>query len=74
VIRSRIRAPRYCRTACPTDAHSSTTNSAPSDTHTEGAASPSRRGESQIPKNPPTSSPAVANAPVTNPCQYPETA
>ena len=44
-------------------------NSAPSDTSIEGAALPSANGASHTPNRPPRSSPPVAKAPVTNPCQ-----
>ena len=44
-------------------------NSAPSDTISEGFASPSATGASHTPKSPPRSRPAVAKAPVTKPCQ-----
>jgi hypothetical protein len=69
VIWSRIRAPTSWRSAWPNDAQSSTMKRAPSETHTEGSASPSSIGVTQMPMSPPSSSPAVANAPVTNPCQ-----
>ena len=36
VMRARIRAPANCRTACPKDAQTSTTNSAASETHSAG--------------------------------------
>ena len=42
---------------------------APSETHSDGAASPSASGAAQTPSRPPSSSPPVAKAPVTNPCQ-----
>ena len=74
LIRARIRAPTYCSTACPRDAHRMTMKSAPSETHRDGSASPSAIGASQTPKSPPHSSPAVAKAPVTKPCQYPDRA
>ena len=69
VIWSRIREPTNCSRACPKEALSSTMNSAPSETHTDGSASPSSFGATQMPTRPPRSSPAVAKAPVTNPCQ-----
>ena len=69
VMRSRIRAPAYWKVAWPTDAHTITMNSAPRETHSAGCALPSATGASQMPRNPPISSPKVANAPVTNPCQ-----
>ena len=56
-------------TACPAEAHSSTRNSAPKETPSDGVAVPSSCGTSQIPPRPPSSSPDVAKAPVTNPCQ-----
>ena len=74
LIRSRIRAPMNCRNAWPSDAARMTMKSAPSETHTDGAASPSAIGATQTPNRPPHSSPAVAKAPVTKPCQYPERA
>ena len=43
--------------------------SAPSETSSDGAVSPSSTGASQTPNRPPSSSPAVAKAPVTKPCQ-----
>ena len=46
-----------------------TMKSAPSETHSDGAASPSASGATQMPSRPPSSRPAVAKAPVTNPCQ-----
>ncbi len=49
-------------------------NSAPRDTSSDGFASPSAIGAIQTPNRPPSSSPAVANAPVTKPCQYPDRA
>ena len=39
------------------------------DPQSDGSASPSACGASQMPNSPPSSSPTVANAPVTNPCQ-----
>ena len=69
LIVSRSRAPPYWKTAWPSDADRITMNSAPSETSTRGLASPSATGASHTPSNPPSSSPAVANAPVTNPCQ-----
>jgi hypothetical protein len=72
VIRARIRVPANWSTAWPNDAQISTTNSAPSETHNDGAEadrSPSSCGASQIPSRPPSSSPAVANAPEMKPCQ-----
>ncbi len=44
-------------------------NSAPSETSSDGSASPSAIGASQTPSRPPSSSPEVAKAPVTKPCQ-----
>ena len=44
-------------------------NSAPSETSSDGSASPSAIGASQTPNRPPSSSPVVAKAPVTKPCQ-----
>ena len=44
-------------------------NSAPRETSIDGSASPSAIGASQTPSSPPSSSPDVANAPVTKPCQ-----
>ena len=44
-------------------------NSAPREIQIEGSALPSAIGASQMPSNPPSRSPAVANAPVTKPCQ-----
>src|SRR5512145_1075790 len=70
VIRSRMRDPKYWKTACPNDADSSTTNNAPRETHREGSASPSSWGTSQSTlTKPPISRPAVAKAPEMNPCQ-----
>ena len=69
VILSRILAPVNCSSAWPSDAARITMNSAPSDTSSDGLASPSAIGAIQTPNRPPSSSPAVANAPVTNPCQ-----
>ncbi len=69
VIRSRILAPPHCSRPCPSEAARITMNSAPSDTSSDGSASPSAIGASQTPKRPPSSSPAVAKAPVTKPCQ-----
>ena len=69
VIRSRIRAPTYWNSPCPSDADRITMNSAPRETSSDGSASPSAIGASQTPNRPPSSSPVVANAPVTKPCQ-----
>ena len=69
VIWSRIRLPANWKSAWPIEASTRTTNSAPSETHSEGAASPSSSGASRMPAKPPSTSPAVANAPVTKPCQ-----
>ena len=68
-MRARIRAPTYWKSACPSEAARMTMNSAPSETHRDGSASPSAIGASHTPNRPPSSSPAVANAPVTKPCQ-----
>ena len=68
-MRARIRAPAYWSTAWPTEADRMTMKSAPSDTHSDGSASPSAIGASHTPSRPPSSRPAVANAPVTKPCQ-----
>ena len=46
-----------------------TTNRAPSETQSDGAALPSTFGASQMPMKPPSSRPPVANAPVMKPCQ-----
>ena len=69
VMRSRSRAPTYWKSACPSEAEMITMKSAPSETHSDGAASPSARGATQMPTRPPSSRPAVALAPVMNPCQ-----
>ena len=69
VIWSRIRVPAYCSAACPDDAHTSTTNSAPRETHSDDSASPSSCGASQMPTSPPSSRPAVAKAPEMKPGQ-----
>ncbi len=69
VILSRILAPRNCISACPSEAHRITMNSAPSETPSDGSASPRISGASQMPRSPPSSSPEVAKAPVTKPCQ-----
>ena len=74
LIRARIRAPTYCSKACPRDADRMTMNSAPSETHSDGSASPSAIGATHTPKRPPHRRPAVAKAPVTKPCQYPDRA
>ena len=66
---SRSRAPAHWNTACPRLAVRMTMNSAPSETSTDGLASPSATGASHTPVSPPSSSPAVAQAPVMNPCQ-----
>ena len=57
VILARMRVPANWKTAWPSEAITSTTNSAPSETHIDGAASPSRIGASQMPTSPPRSSP-----------------
>ena len=44
-------------------------NSAPSETISDGLASPSATGASQTPNRPPSSRPPVAKAPVMKPCQ-----
>ena len=69
VMRSRSRAPNHWKTAWPRDADRMTMKSAPSETHSEGAASPSASGATQMPSTPPRSRPAVAAAPVMKPCQ-----
>ncbi len=69
VILSRSWAPAYCSSAWPSEAARITMNSAPREIQIEGSALPSAIGASQMPSNPPSSSPAVANAPVTKPCQ-----
>ena len=69
VMRARMREPAYWNSAWPSDAAAITMKSAPSETHSDGAASPSARGAAQMPSRPPSSSPAVANAPVMKPCQ-----
>ena len=69
VMRARIREPAYWKSACPSEAETITMKSAPSETHSDGAASPSARGATQMPSRPPSSRPAVANAPVMKPCQ-----
>ena len=69
VIFSRSRAPAYWNSACPSDAARITMNRAPRETQIDGSAWPSAIGASQMPSSPPRSSPAVAKAPVTNPCQ-----
>ena len=69
VILSRTLAPAYWSIAWPMVADRMTMKSAPRDTHSEGAASPRACGASQMPNSPPSSSPIVANAPVTKPCQ-----
>ena len=69
VMRARMREPMNCKSAWPSEAEMITMNNAPSDTHRDGAASPSAIGAAQMPSNPPIRSPAVANAPVMKPCQ-----
>ena len=69
VIRARIREPTNWNSAWPSDAAMITMNSAPSETHSDGAASPSAIGAAQMPRRPPISRPAVAKAPVMKPCQ-----
>jgi hypothetical protein len=73
-MRSRIRAPANCNSAWPREAQRITMKSAPSETSSEGFASPSANGASHTPSRPPSSRPAVANAPVMKPCQYPDKA
>jgi hypothetical protein len=69
VIRSRSRAPTYWKSAWPSEAEMITMKSAPSDTHSDGEASPSASGAAQMPARPPSRRPAVALAPVMKPCQ-----
>ena len=52
VIRSRILAPTNCSTAWPSEAARITMNSAPSETSSDGSASPSAIGASQTPNEP----------------------
>ena len=69
LILSRIRVPTSWKSACPREAQTITMKIAASDTRIDGVASPSAWGASQTPARPPSSSPVVAKAPVTNPCQ-----
>ena len=69
VMRERTRAPTYWNIACPNEAAAITMNNAPSETTSDGLASPSAMGASQMPNRPPSSRPAVAAAPVMKPCQ-----
>ena len=69
VIVSRARPPTYCRIAWPNDAQISTTNTASSDTSSDGSRLPSRIGASQMPSRPPRIRPTVENAPLMKPCQ-----
>ena len=68
-ILSRNRAPRNWHRPWPSEAARITMNRAPRDTSSDGSASPSAIGASQTPNRPPASSPTVAEAPVTKPCQ-----